>query len=50
MICNNCPHGCDVNVSFHGICKAKGIANEKIRSLNYGQVTSIALKLLERVI
>lgn len=48
MICNNCPHGCDVNELFHGICKAKGIANDKIRSLNYGQVTSIALDPIEK--
>lgn len=48
MICNNCPHGCDINDSFRGVCKAKEIANDKIRSVNYGQVTSIALDPIEK--
>ena len=48
MICNNCPHRCDIKDDFHGICKTRALKDDKIVSLNYGQVTSIAIDPIEK--
>ena len=48
MICNNCPHKCDINDAFSGICKMRRVINGKIVNGNYGQVTSIALDPIEK--
>lgn len=48
MICNNCPHKCDLKDDFHGICKTRALQDDKIVSLNYGQVTSIAIDPIEK--
>lgn len=48
MICNNCPHKCDIKNGFNGICKTRDIKDGKIISLNYGKVTSLALDPIEK--
>ena len=48
MICNNCPHKCDIKDAFHGICKTRAIKEGKIISLNYGEVTSLAIDPIEK--
>ena len=48
MICNNCPHSCDITDYFKGICKTRTIKNNKIVNANYGQITSIALDPIEK--
>ncbi len=48
MICNNCPHKCDIKDGFNGICKSRAIKDGKIISLNYGRVTSLALDPIEK--
>lgn len=48
MICNNCPHKCDIKDDFHGICKTRAIKEGKIISLNYGEVTSLAIDPIEK--
>lgn len=48
MICNNCPHKCDIKNGFNGVCKTRDIKDGKIISLNYGKVTSLALDPIEK--
>ncbi len=47
MICNICPHHCNLNQDSVGICKARsGMPSSK--SLNYGEVTALALDPIEK--
>ena len=48
MICNNCPHKCDIKNNFHGICKTRAIKDGKLINLNYGRVTSWAIDPIEK--
>lgn len=50
--CNLCPHKCFIRKDEHGLCKvreAKLVKGElKLYSLNYGEITSIALDPIEK--
>ena len=50
--CNLCPHKCFIRKNEHGICKvreAKEINGKlKLYTLNYGEITSIALDPIEK--
>ena len=48
MICNNCPHKCDIKEGFNGFCKTRAIKDGKLVNLNYGQVTSLAIDPIEK--
>ena len=48
MICDNCPHKCDIKEGFSGFCKTRKIENGKLVNANYGEVTSIALDPIEK--
>lgn len=48
MICDYCPHGCEISETKSGFCKTKTVADGRIKSLSYGQVTSIALDPIEK--
>ena len=46
--CEICPHHCRLNVGEIGKCRARYNDGEKITSLNYGRITSIALDPIEK--
>ncbi len=46
--CNVCHHRCKLNENQIGLCKARSNVNEKIVSINYGEITSIALDPIEK--
>ena len=48
MICNNCPHNCDICEGGTGICHARSNTGGKIICENYGKVTSLALDPIEK--
>lgn len=48
MICNDCPHGCDVTETYHGICKSHRLVNGRVACGNYGEVTALALDPIEK--
>ena len=48
MICNNCPHNCDIPEGGAGLCHARSCQNDKIVCDNYGHVTSLALDPIEK--
>lgn len=48
MICNNCPHNCDIPEGGRGLCHARSCRNGTIVCDNYGYVTSLALDPIEK--
>ena len=48
LVCEICPHHCRLNVGEIGKCRARYNDGEKITSLNYGRITSIALDPIEK--
>ena len=48
MICNNCPHKCDIKDGFNGVCKTRAIKDDRLICLNYGEITSLALDPIEK--
>ena len=48
MICNNCPHNCDLAEGQTGICHARSVRDGKVTCKNYGAVTSLALDPIEK--
>lgn len=47
MICDYCPHHCRINSENHGLCGTKE-AGTSIKTLSYGQITSVALDPIEK--
>lgn len=48
MNCNVCFHGCLMEEGQAGLCRARAVRDGRIISLNYGQITSIALDPIEK--
>lgn len=48
IICNICPHFCNLGEGQKGICRARKNINGKIVPINYGQITSLALDPIEK--
>lgn len=48
MICNLCPHKCDITEQNHGMCKTKTVKDGRIECLSYGHVTSVGLDPIEK--
>src|SRR5574344_1661050 len=48
VICGLCPHACSLVEGQTGYCRARANQQGKIRPLNYGQVTSLALDPIEK--
>lgn len=48
MICDICPHKCNIKDDFNGICKSRAIKDDKLVGLNFGEVTSLALDPIEK--
>lgn len=46
--CNVCHHRCKLSENQIGLCKARSNTGEKIASINYGEITSIALDPIEK--
>ena len=46
--CLLCPHGCALNPKQTGLCLARQNVGGKLVSLNYGQVTALALDPIEK--
>lgn len=48
MICDYCPHQCNITSQYHGICHTKSLSEGTITTRSYGQITSIALDPIEK--
>ncbi len=48
MICDNCPHGCDLKEGMTGRCHARSAKDGAIVCENYGAITSLALDPIEK--
>jgi len=48
MICEICPHHCQLEEGRTGICRARTNKNGTIRCNNYGKLTSLALDPIEK--
>ena len=48
MICDNCPHRCDIKEGGRGRCSARSVKDGKIVCSSYGSVTSLALDPIEK--
>ena len=48
MKCNICPNGCDIKEGLTGLCRARTCSGGEIVSLNYGEITSLALDPIEK--
>lgn len=46
--CNLCPHNCSIQNNRTGVCKARKNIDGVLYSLNYGEITSIALDPIEK--
>uniref|UniRef100_A0A7V4KEW8 AmmeMemoRadiSam system radical SAM enzyme n=1 Tax=Fervidobacterium pennivorans TaxID=93466 RepID=A0A7V4KEW8_FERPE len=46
--CGLCPHSCVIKENAVGVCKVRKNVNGKLYSLNYGEVSSIALDPIEK--
>lgn len=46
--CNVCHHHCKLSENQIGLCNARSNTGEKIASVNYGEITSIALDPIEK--
>jgi pyruvate formate lyase activating enzyme len=47
-VCFICPHHCSLEENKIGFCRARKNKGGKIQSINYGQITSIALDPIEK--
>ena len=47
-VCDVCPHHCRISEGKIGRCRARGVRNGKVISLNYGIATSLALDPIEK--
>ncbi len=48
LTCGVCPRGCVLKEGMTGFCKARRNVNGRIRSVNYGMLTSLALDPIEK--
>ncbi len=48
MICDLCPHSCDIKEGNLGFCKARRNVDNKILCDNYGKITAIAIDPIEK--
>lgn len=48
VVCNICPHHCNLSENQIGLCKARSNVNGNIIPINYGMLTSIALDPIEK--
>lgn len=48
LICNICPHHCNLSEGQIGLCKARSNLNGEITAINYGMITGIALDPIEK--
>ena len=48
MICSICPRACDLKDGQTGFCMARANVNGSVTSINYGQITSMALDPIEK--
>ncbi|MDF2588427.1 MAG: pyruvate formate lyase activator [Anaerocolumna sp.] len=48
VICNICPHYCNIEEGHIGFCGARGNQDGKITAVNYGLLTGIALDPIEK--
>ena len=49
MICDLCPHMCDIPDGGVGLCKARAVKAGKVICINYGRITGIAIKPITEV-
>ena len=49
MICDLCPHMCDIPEGGVGLCKARAVKGGKVICINYGRITGIAIKPITEV-
>lgn len=47
-VCDICPHHCELEEGRCGFCKARKNVNGRIKSINYGKLTSLALDPIEK--
>nr|WP_308743457.1 AmmeMemoRadiSam system radical SAM enzyme [uncultured Anaerocolumna sp.] len=48
LVCNICPHHCNLAEGQIGLCKARSNVNGEITAINYGRITGIALDPIEK--
>lgn len=48
MRCDLCFHHCEIKEGQRGFCLARGVLQNKIVDLNYGEITSLALDPIEK--
>lgn len=48
LTCTICPHACIIRPGATGLCRARGIEDGRVISLNYGQATALALDPVEK--
>ena len=48
MICEICPHHCDIKEKGVGFCRARANVGGEISCINYGRLTSISLDPIEK--
>jgi pyruvate formate lyase activating enzyme len=48
IICNICPHHCNLKEGQTGLCRARKNINGEITAINYGQLTALALDPIEK--
>ena len=48
MICETCPHRCDIGPGQVGRCRARGWREGTVAPLSYGRVTSLAMDPVEK--
>lgn len=48
IICNVCPHHCNLSQNQTGLCHARKNINGEITAINYGQLTAISLDPIEK--
>lgn len=49
MICDLCPHLCDIPEGGTGKCKARSVKSGRVVCINYGRITGIAIKPITEV-
>ncbi|HNZ83196.1 MAG TPA: AmmeMemoRadiSam system radical SAM enzyme [Sedimentibacter sp.] len=48
VICNICPHHCNLKEGQTGLCRARKNINGQITAINYGKLTALALDPIEK--
>ena len=43
VICNICPHHCNLKEGQTGLCRARKNVNGQITAINYGKLTALAI-------